>query len=237
MKNQDKLMPLKFHLGELRIRILVCLGSVLIFSSGGFVFWPKILDILLPEDMTIIYTSPQEALLVRFKMSFALGLLFSIPLIAYEAWKYLRPALTPKERHIILYFISMSLVLFALGVTFSLYIVFPLMVSFFINTAQPTLTPLISISNYSTLALNMTMAFAVVSQMPMFMAIAAGIGLIDPLRLAMSRGYAVIAIFVAAAVFTPPDAFSQIALALPMCGLFELGILLAKLVKRAGQSK
>lgn len=228
----DKKLPLALHLEELRGRLLICLFTMIILSLISFIFWPKIISLMWVNDINMIYISPQEAFLTRIKVSLICGLLGSIPVILYEIWEFIKPALTKRERKLTLVLGMVSTVLLFAGLYFNVFIVTPIVVKFFLRSSQPTLTPLISISNYTSFLLNMTLAFALVSQLPLLMMFGASSGLIDIYSLSKYRKITIIGIFTLAAVLTPPDALSQLALALPMWGLYELGIILIKIIRR-----
>ena len=227
----DKKLPLAFHLEELRGRLLICLFTMTILSLISFTIWPKIVSLMWINDINMIYISPQEAFLTRIKVSLICGLLGSIPVILYEIWKFIRPALTKRERKLTIGLGIVSAVLFFAGIYFNVFIVTPIVVRFFLRSSQPTLTPLISISNYTSFLINMTLAFALVSQLPLLMVLAAVLGLVNAHIFSKYRKITIIGIFFLAAVLTPPDALSQLALALPMWGLYELGLIVIKIIR------
>lgn len=168
--------------------------------------------------------------MARVKVSLICGLLSSAPVILYEAWKFIKPALTKREQKLTVVLGTVSAALLFAGIYFNVFIVTPIVVKFFLSSSQPTLTPLISISNYTSFLLNMTLAFALVSQLPIFMILGAMLGIVSIESLSKYRKITIIAIFILAAVLTPPDALSQLALALPMWGLYELGLIFIKII-------
>jgi len=233
----DKKMPLSRHLNELRFRLLLSLVSVIIFALICFLHWPKIINAILLEEINFVFISPQEAFFTRIKVAAICGVLLATPFILYQVWEFIKPALTDDERRIAAVLVTASIFLLFFAIYFNVFIVTPIVAKIFIKTAQPTLTPLISVSSYTSFLLNMTIAFAVVSQFPVLMVISAMLGIVSEDTLRNCRKLSIVAIFTVAAIITPPDAFSQLALALPMWGLYELGLILIKIfckIKRAG---
>ncbi|HHV18146.1 MAG TPA: twin-arginine translocase subunit TatC [Thermoanaerobacterales bacterium] len=227
----DEKLPFALHLEELRGRLLICLFVISILSLTSFVIWPKIISLMWINDISMIYISPQEAFLTRIKVSSICGLLGSIPVILHQIWKFIKPALTERERKLIISLGIVSTVLLFAGIYFNVFIVTPIVVNFFLRSSQPTLKPLISISNYASFLMNMTLAFALISQLPLLMMLAAVLGLVNFHSLSKYRKITVIGIFILAAVLTPPDALSQLALALPMWGLYELSLIFIKIIR------
>jgi len=228
-------LPLVEHLRELRSRLLICIVSITLLSAASFALWPIIFPLLLSRDISLIYISPQEALIVKMKLSLLCGFLLSLPLILFEIWKFVVPGLTHHERKLFLFFGMLSALLFFSGIYFSIFMVTPVMVRFFLGFSQPSLTPLFSIANYSSFLINMTLAFALISQIPILMMLVVAADIISRESIARYRGAAVVFIFIIAAIITPPDAFSQVVLALPMWGLYELGLILTKFIKKKRQ--
>ncbi|MCG1012746.1 twin-arginine translocase subunit TatC [Tepidanaerobacter sp. GT38] len=234
---KDKKLPLSMHLKELRLRLLMSLISVLIFAFISFIYWQKIISIIWSKDINLIYISPQEAFLTRIKVSFICGILLSVPVTLYQAWEFIKPALTESEQKITLVLGTVSTILFFLAVYFNVFIVTPKITNFFLKSAQPVLTPLISISSYTSFLLNMTIAFAFISQFPLLMVLGSTLGIVDSKVFIRNRRLIIIFIFTLAAIITPPDALSQLVLAVPMWGLYEFGLVLIKLLGKIDKKK
>lgn len=233
---KDEKLPLSLHLKELRLRLLISLISVFIFALISFIYWHKIIDFIWLKDINLIFISPQEAFLTRIKVSIICGILFSMPFIMYQIWLFIKPALTKREAKIILVLGTVSTVLFFLAIYFNVSVVTPKITTFFLKSAQPVLTPLISVSNYISFLLNMTIAFALISQFPLMMVLASTLGIVDE-SFGKYRKPMIIVIFTLAAIITPPDALSQLALALPMWGLYEFGLILVKVFSKFEKTK
>lgn len=234
---KDEKLPLSLHLKELRLRLLISLISVFIFALISFIYWHKIIDFIWLKDINLIFISPQEAFLTRIKVSIICGMLFSMPFILYQIWLFIKPALTKREAKIILVLGTVSTVLFFLAIYFNVSVVTPKITTFFLKSAQPVLTPLISVSNYISFLLNMTIAFALISQFPLMMVLASTLGIVENESFGKYRKPMIIVIFTLAAIITPPDALSQLALALPMWGLYEFGLILVKVFSKFEKTK
>lgn len=234
---KDEKLPLSLHLKELRLRLLISLISVFIFALISFIYWHKIIDFIWLKDINLIFISPQEAFLTRIKVSIICGMLFSMPFIMYQIWLFIKPALTKREAKIILVLGTVSTVLFFLAIYFNVSVVTPKITTFFLKSAQPVLTPLISVSNYISFLLNMTIAFALISQFPLMMVLASTLGIVENESFGKYRKPMIIVIFTLAAIITPPDALSQLALALPMWGLYEFGLILVKVFSKFEKTK
>lgn len=234
---KDEKLPLSLHLKELRLRLLISLISVFIFALISFIYWHKIIDFIWLKDINLIFISPQEAFLTRIKVSIICGILFSMPFIMYQIWLFIKPALTKREAKIILVLGTVSTVLFFLAIYFNVSVVTPKITTFFLKSAQPVLTPLISVSNYISFLLNMTIAFALISQFPLMMVLASTLGIVENESFGKYRKPMIIVIFTLAAIITPPDALSQLALALPMWGLYEFGLILVKVFSKFEKTK
>jgi sec-independent protein translocase protein TatC len=155
--------------------------------------------------------------------------------VLYQIWKFVEPGLLPKERRFALPFVILSTISFFLGATFCFFIVLPLALQFLL-TFDPTIQQMPRFSEYVDFTLKFLLAFGIIFELPLAMTIAARLGLVTPQFLARNRKYAVLVIFVIAAILTPtPDIFNQSLMALPMCLLYEVGILAARIVSRRRQ--
>lgn len=228
---EDKKLPLTSHLKELRTRLIVSLVFWAMTSVISFIYWPSILKFLTPEGMTFVYISPEEALITRFKISIITGLFLSSPVILFQGWKFVKPALKPREKRFTIIFGIISLILFFCAAYFNLVYAAPSIIRFFMKVSRPELTPLISIAGYATFLINMTLAFSLISQLPILMTLSVMAGFVTYHELVTLRSKVIILNFIIAAIITPPDVFSQVVLAVPMCILYELGLLLAKFIR------
>jgi len=226
------------HLEELRKRILISAGAVIVLSVVSFYFHGEILAFLkLPFHRELIFIAPHEAFIVSLKVSLFAGLVFSIPLITYHLWKFVGAALYIKERKFAVKYVSSALLLFASGSCFGFFIVLPAGLEFLMGFGGSALTPMISVSKYISFVFLMVFIFGITFQLPLVMRMLTGAGIIEKKVLKENRRYAVVVIFIIAAILTPPDVFTQIALALPVILLYEIGLLFSKTKKEGGNLK
>lgn len=229
---EDKKLPLIDHLRELRARLIVCLISVTAMSMISFFYWPSIMELLSPVGMEMVYISPEEALFTRIRISFISGFIFSIPILMFEVWKFIKPALSFREKKLTVVLGLFSCVMFYLSIFFNLAYAIPPIIKFLLRFSfSEELRPLISISKYTSFLINMTVAFSLISQIPILMILMVVSGFATYHSLARIRGRIILINFIIAAIITPPDAFSQFILAVPMCALFELGLIMTRLVR------
>ncbi|MGE0117598.1 MAG: twin-arginine translocase subunit TatC [Dongiaceae bacterium] len=251
--NEAKKMPLLDHLIELRSRLMyAALGLVVAFIGCWFVSH-QIQDFLVQpladvmrhkygQDMPpIIYTSPTEAFFVRVKLAFFGALVVAFPLLAGQIWAFVAPGLYKHERSAFLPFLLATPVLFFLGATLLYYLLLPIAFEFFISFETPP-TPdmpaqqfLPRIAEYISLVMKLIFAFGLCFQMPVLLTLLTRVGLISSETLSSKRRYAIVVVFIVAAIVTPPDPISQLSLALPMVLLYEVSVWLAKMVERKRQ--
>ncbi len=226
---RDSYLTLLEHLDELRNR---CIKSVIVFSLASCLFYqfiPKILPYLIAPVGKLVFIYPQEAFLAKITISLLGGLCLSLPYILWQGWRFVYSGLKRKERKYVFIFGILSLLLFAAGCAFGFFLVFPAGIKFLISFAAPEIQPMITVSNYVSFLTGLTLIFGGMFQMPLVIVFLTRIGIISPKTLSRRRREAIVCIFIAAAIFTPPDVASQILLALPLVILYEVSILAAKL--------
>ncbi len=249
----DAKMPFLAHLEELRKRLIVCFSAIGIAFPLVFYFrttllqllqWPLTTDVIMgrrfpfiafhakPPIAKLTALGPAETLWTHFKVAFIAGLFVALPVVLYQIWKFVEPGLLPKERRFALPFVVLSTLMFFLGALFCFFIVLPLALQFLL-TFDPTIQQMPRFSEYADFTLKFLLAFGVIFELPLAMTIAARLGIVTPQFLARNRKYAILINFIIAAILTPtPDVFNQSLMALPMCLLYEVGILAARIVAR-----
>jgi len=233
--SEDK-MSLTDHLEELRKRLMRSLIAVFVAFGVCYNFKEWLFEILtrplvqsLPKNTFMIYTSLPEAFFNYLKISFFAGLVVSSPYILYQTWKFISPGLYSSEKKYVLPFVLSSTILFAGGVLFGYFIALPPAFRFFLEFSTDFLKPMLTIREYLSLSIKLLLAFGVVFEIPVFIFFLAKIGVVNSKMLAKQRKYAILLIFIAAAILTPtPDAFTQTIMAIPMMILYEIGILVAR---------
>ncbi|MFO1362465.1 MAG: twin-arginine translocase subunit TatC [Burkholderiales bacterium] len=234
------------HLVELRDRLLraliaVAVAFVVLFLYPGsgpiYDFLAAPLMHALPEGAKMIATGVITPFLVPVKVTAFVALFVALPYVLYQAWAFVAPGLYMHEKRLALPLVIASTVLFVLGVAFCYYFVFGKVFAFINSFAPQSITPAPDIEAYFSFVLTMFLAFGVTFEIPVVVVVLARVGIVSIDQLKQARPYVIVGAFVIAAIVTPPDVLSQILLALPMWLLYELGIVVARLVLRpAGAS-
>ncbi|OXS28955.1 MAG: twin arginine-targeting protein translocase TatC [Desulfovibrio sp. MES5] len=230
----DKAMGLMDHLGELRMRIVRCCIAIVL---GFFVCWAvvdPIFDALvnpllavLPKGSHAIYTTLPEGFFTRMYIALVAGIFASSPVIFYQIWSFIAPGLYEEEKKYIIPIAVMSALFFASGGAFCYFVVFPYAFSFFVSFATEEIVAMPKVSDYLSFVLKLILAFGIIFEMPLFAFFLARMGVITAAMMRKARRYAVLGIFVVAAILTPPDVVSQLLMACPMLVLYEISILVA----------
>ena len=239
MTTQDTFIS---HLVELRDRLLRALLAVAV-AFMLLLVWPgaaTIYDFLaqplmqsLPEGTKMIATGVVAPFFVPFKVTAIVALVVALPYVLWQAWAFVAPGLYQHEKRIALPLVIASTVLFLAGVAFCYYFVFGKVFAFINNFAPKSITPAPDIENYFNFVLTMFVAFGVTFEIPVVVLVLVKAGLVSVAKLRDIRPYVIVGNFVVAAVLTPPDIASQFMLAVPMCLLYEAGILLAVAMQKS----
>jgi sec-independent protein translocase protein TatC len=223
------------HLDELRQRLIKALLAVLVgfvialaFINPIFDFVMAPLQAILPAGGKLIYTEPTEAFMLYMKMGALVGLMIALPVVLWQIWAFIAPGLYAHEKRFAIPFVMMSTVFFIGGVLFSHYVVFPAMWRFFASFSTDTVEFAPRIEPVFSLYVRMGLGLGAVFEMPTLIMFLARVGLVTPRFLIRNTKYAILVIFVVAALVTPsPDVVSQFLLALPMFVLYAFSILVA----------
>jgi sec-independent protein translocase protein TatC len=227
------------HVIELRNRLFYALLGVglvsivlLFFSNEVYVFIAKPLLQKMPAGTSMIATDIASPFMTPIKLVFIVSLVITAPWVLYQLWAFVAPGLYRHERKFIAPLLLSSTILFYSGMAFAYYVVFPVVFEFFIATAPPGVSVMTDIRSYLDFVFGMFIAFGIAFEVPVAVVLLARIGIVNPHKLAQQRPYVFLGVFVVAAILTPPDVFSQTFLAIPMYGLFEAGLLIARRVYR-----
>ncbi len=228
---------LKPHIVELRKRLLISVLAVLVGFGICFNFWEVVLGFMiaplkavLPAGSNVIFTQIAEPFFTALKVSFFAGFLLALPVVFWQFWLFVAPGLYDSEKRFALPFVFSATVMFALGAAFCYYFVVPVGFYFLVNFGSQLFTALPNIGNYVGFFTKLVVAFAISFELPVVSFFLAKIGLITDQSLKSKFRYAVVGIFIFAAVMTPPDVLSQVMLAAPLVGLYAISILIAKAV-------
>lgn len=225
------------HLIELRDRLLRSVIAVAVlfvpcalFSDRLFTLVAKPLISKMPEGTSMIATSLVSPFMAPLKLALLTALFLAMPVVLYQAWAFVAPGLYRHEKRFAVPLVISSIVLFYAGVAFAYYIVFPLMFAFLTSTAPIGVKVMTDISNYLDFVLLLFFAFGIAFEIPVATVLLAATGLVKIETMRGNRGYVVLGIFVIAAFLTPPDAVSQSFMAVPMYALYELGIVMSRVL-------
>jgi sec-independent protein translocase protein TatC len=182
----------------------------------------------LPPDQGLVYTGLTDAFSVTFRLSLWAGAVVSAPYFFYQIWAFVAPGLHPEEKAKVPFLTILATALLLLGACFAYFAAFPMTFKFFLAFSSEEMRPLLAVDRYMSLCMGLIVAFAVAFQLPLVLMFLARLGLVTPEFLKKSRSYAVVLIFIVAAILTPPDVVSQILLAAALIFLYELSIFLIK---------
>lgn len=235
--------PLLTHLLELRTRLLYCLAFFAVVFGISYLFAEHIYSFLQQPLLQIfgaesgrrmIYTGLHEAFFTYLKLSFFMAMFVTLPLALIQVWKFIAPGLYQREQKALSPLFIMTPVLFVMGAALAFYVVMPLAWDFFISFERPNVEQGISVelearvSEYLGLVIKLILAFGLSFELPVLLLVMAKAGLVTAESLRKHRRHAIVVTFLVAALITPPDLISQIALGLPIVLLYELSILLIR---------
>ncbi|PHM68579.1 Sec-independent protein translocase subunit TatC [Xenorhabdus sp. KJ12.1] len=233
--SMDDTQPLISHLIELRKRILNSLITVLVVFLALVYFSNDIYRLIaaplmdqLPVGANMIATDVASPFFTPIKLTIMVSVFVSAPMILYQVWAFIAPALYKHERRLIVPLLFSSSVLFYLGMVFAYFVVFPLVFGFFTKTVPSGVMIATDISNYLSFVMALFMAFGVSFEVPIAIILLCWSGVVTPESLKRKRPYILVGAFVVGMLLTPPDVFSQTLLAVPMYLLFELGVFLSQ---------
>ena len=228
------------HLIELRERLMKAVGAVLLLFIVLFI-WPGsgyIYDLLaaplmsaLPEGAKMIATGVITPFMVPVKVTALAAFLIALPFVLYQAWAFVAPGLYEHEKRLALPLVVASTALFLAGVAFCYFFVFQKVFAFIHGFAPKSITPAPDIEAYFSFVITMFLAFGVTFEIPVVIVVLVRMGIVGIDKLKEGRPYAIVGAFVIAAVVTPPDVLSQFMLAVPMCLLYEAGIVFGRFVQ------
>lgn len=225
------------HLREIRNRIaasiIALLAAFIICFAGIRPLADALLQLGVRGGFQFVYLAPSELLTSDFKLALLLAVALTSPFLLFQIWGFVAPALTAHEKRAVWPALTGGLCFFALGAIFCYFTALPLMLRFLVSYNQSALVrSAISVASYLDFMTGMLLTFGIVFEEPMLAFILARLGIVTPSMLRKARRYAMPAIFVIAAIITPPDVVSQLMLGLPMIGLYETSILIAQAAAR-----
>ena len=226
------------HLEELRRRIIICIAAWAVFSIAGWYLTPWIVSYIkaYPQlaGVQLIMIKPAEAFMARFRLAIVSGVVLAVPVIIQQIMGFVLPALYEGEKKWALKLVPASVLLFYLGAAFALFAVIPLTLQFFlVSMTQGIATPQLSVEEYINFLISMTILIGLVFQVPIVILFLTLIGVLSSKQLQAGRRFAILAIFIIAAIATPStDMLTMVVVAVPMMLLYEISIWFAKLAGR-----
>jgi len=226
------------HLEELRVRLIRCfvaigVGFIICYSLKEDIFKILVRPLIkaLPSEHSqhLIYTAPQEAFLVYMKVSLIAGIFLAMPVILFEFWRFVAPGLYEHEKKYLFPIVIVSILFFGSGIAFGYFVALPFGFQFFTSFASEYVMPFISTREFLSFTTKLLFSFGLIFELPVIVFFLARLGIIQSYTLKKYRRYTILIIFIVAAVLTPPDAFSQIIMTIPLIILYELSVWVARL--------
>ncbi|GAB4171430.1 MAG: twin-arginine translocase subunit TatC [Calditrichia bacterium] len=226
------------HLEEFRGRLFKIMIGVLITTIGSFFVSDYITDFLLypakaidnPLDLQVL--TVQGMFMVKLEVSLITGIILAIPIIVYQLWQFISPGLYPHEKKYFPYVMITTTSLMLIGISFAYFLVIPLAITFLTKIGPDYVKFNVSINAYFSFIIRLCLIFGFIFEMPLMSFILARFGILSSSFLKKYRRHAIVAIFMLAAIFTPPDIFTQILMAIPLTILYEISIFIVKRVEK-----
>ena len=236
---EDEKLPFTAHLEELRTRIIYCAATVFII----FAIFYSVSDYLFDyfrEPMggfELIAIAPTEAFFAYLKVSFYAALIVSVPMLLFHSWEFVSPGLLESERRYTGWFVVAGSIFFAIGASFCYFVVLPFGIQFLLSYGGSDIIPQITVNNYISFVFKIIIAFGAIFELPLVIFFLTFLGIVTPESLASQRPFFIVGSFVVGAILTPPDPFTQTVMAMPMIILFELSLLVSRIIIKKEKGK
>jgi len=242
----DPQLPLMTHLEELRKRLILCGAAWLVAFIGCYSVSERIFHFIaepvrsaLPQGSSLVFIHATEPFFTYLKIGALAAVLATLPVILWQGWVFVAPGLYAREKRFVIPFVVSGCLCFGVGAYFGFRHVFPVIFTFLVNygTGTGEISAMLSMGAYLSLSTRLLLSFGLVFELPVIVFFLARMGLVDAPWLASKRKYAIVMAFVFGAVLTPPDLFSQSAIAIPFVLLYEIGIWVARLFGKPKQQQ
>lgn len=236
MKNQE--ITFVKHLGELRKRLIFTLLAFTIFLFGSFIYVQDIYEWLIRDlNRNLVILGPSEILWVYFMISGVIAIALTIPIAAYQTWLFVKPALTEKERKVTLAYIPGLFTMFITGLSFGYFVVYPIVLNFLLSLSKGQFETMFTAEKYFKFMINLTLPFGLLFELPLIVMFLTSIGIINPMLLSKARKISYFLLTLVAIFITPPDIISDILVIVPLFILYEISVILSKIVYRKKNKK
>jgi len=230
-ENDDNEMSLVDHLQEFRKRLIIALIAVAVGSAISYCYAAELVHYITIPAGKLYYMSPGEAFFAYLRVSLFAGFLLALPVVLYEVWAFVIPALSSEERLASLIIIPVSVILFFVGLLFSYLLVLPAGIKFFLGFATEELQPMLSLGQYLSFVISLLLPFGFIFELPLIILMLVKFGIIGSEFLHAKRKHVLVLSFVVGAFISPtPDIFSQTMIAVPIILMYEISLLIVKYV-------
>ncbi|MBT2690264.1 twin-arginine translocase subunit TatC [Bacillus sp. ISL-47] len=228
---EDKELNLVDHLDELRKRLIITAAGFIVFFIAGFVYVKDIYQWLVKDlDVKLIVLGPSDIIWVYFMLATVIAVAGTIPVLAFQIWLFVKPALTAAERRVSLSYVPALFILFIAGLCFGYFVIFPTVLSFLVELGGEMFEANFTADKYFRFVLHMTLPFGILFELPVVIMFLTSLGIINPYVLTKIRKYAYFVLIVISVVISPPDFMSDILVTIPLLLLYEISINLSKIV-------
>ncbi|WP_371261466.1 twin-arginine translocase subunit TatC [Bacillus sp. OV322] len=226
------------HLEELRKRLIISVAAFFVFFILAFIYVEDIYKWFIRDlHMKLLVLGPSDIIWIYFTLAAVIAIAGTIPVLAFQIWLFVKPALMPNEIRATLAYIPALFLLFAGGLAFGYFIILPMVFKFLLNIGGDMFTAAFTAERYFRFVLNMTLPFGVLFELPVVTMFLTSIGIINPFVLQKLRKYAYFVLVIIAVVITPPDFMSDFIVTLPLLFLYEISISLSKIVFKRKQKR
>jgi sec-independent protein translocase protein TatC len=227
----DKELNLVEHLDELRKRLIISASAFIVFLVLGLVYVKDLYLFFMGNlGYKLMVLGPSDIVWIYFHMATIVAVAGTIPVAAWQIWLFVKPALKPVERKVTLAYIPALFFLFIGGLAFGYFFIFPKVFRFLINLGNNLMTTSFTADKYFSFLINMTLPFGVAFELPLVSMFLTTLGLVNPYRLGKLRKYAYLILVIIASMISPPEFISHISVSIPLILLYEISILLSKIV-------
>jgi sec-independent protein translocase protein TatC len=228
---EDKELNLVDHLDELRKRLIITAVAFVGFFVIGFMYVEEIYSWFVRDlDVKLIVLGPSDIVWIYFMLATLIAIAGTIPVLAFQIWLFVKPALKPIEKRISLSYIPALFILFIIGLAFGYFVIFPTVLNFLVELSGDMLVTNFTADKYFRFIMNMTIPFGILFELPVVVMFLTSLGIINPYVLTKIRKYAYFVLIVISVVISPPDFMSDILVTIPLLVLYEISINLSKIV-------